>query len=271
MTLTGQTNLDGPTTIDGATTINGNTSITGITTITGPMNILGDVDITKTLDITGATRIMGTTTLSDDLTVTGGGKITAGGVSLVPTGGTFGGGRITSASGITIDAPLTVFPGGVGVDGNASFGGTLSSTAMGTTTEASNVHVNSSGRFLKVTSASRFKLDTKPSALPDALLDVPVKDWIDSHQAGLLHDLASAPRPLTEEQQAEWDASSYARIPGVIAEEVEAAGGDLFVTYDTDGQIHGVAYDRFALARTQILADRLERALERITELEATR
>lgn len=243
-TLTGTTNLNGPT------TIRGTTAITGTTTVTGAMNINGDVDITKTLDITGNTRIMGTTTLSDDLTLTGGGKITAGGISLVPSGGAFGGGQITAASGITIGAPLVVFTGGLGVDGNATFAGTLTNSGMGTTTEASNVRVNAVGKFERVTSASRYKLDTKPTALPDALLDVPMKDWIDSGQK-------------------EEDRSTRHRIPGVIAEEVEAAGGDLFVTYDTEGEIQGVAYDRFALARTQVLADRLDRALARIESLEA--
>ena len=108
--------------------------------------------------------------------------------------------------------------------------------------------MNSSFRHYLVSSAARYKIDPQPMDLPDSLLDVPVKDWWDNGE----YDRGEAVR----------------RVPGVIAEEVEAAGGGTFVTYDEDGTIQGVAYDRYALARTEVLARKLDAALARIQELE---
>ncbi|WP_147784331.1 hypothetical protein [Lacisediminihabitans profunda] len=112
-------------------------------------------------------------------------------------------------------------------------------------------------------------------ALSPELLEVPVKDWVDRGNAERFAAVYDSPRPLTVAQQLDFDGVELARIPGVIAEEVAAAaGGEAFITRGADGEIEGVSYDRFALARTQVLAqqvattnERLDDALAQITEL----
>jgi hypothetical protein len=73
--------------------------------------------------------------------------------------------------------------------------------------------------------------------------------------------------PMTEQQDREFRALSLERIPGAIAEDVEAAGGDRFVVRGLDGQVESLMYDRFALARTEILKARVAEQAAEIAEL----
>jgi len=217
--------------------------------------------VTGASDFTGTVLIDGLTTLQKRLTVTTPGYIRVGGTIPMTIGaatvafdsggsvaGYSGGIRVTSGS--TPD--VIVSTGGVSITGASGKFLTVSDGGHflgghATTTSASNVFLNTtSGLLSRVTSAARFKVDPQVMVLADGVLDVPLKDWFD-----LMAVESGEPG---------------ARVPGVIAEEVEAAGGAAFVTYD-DGEITGVAYDRLALARTQILAVRLDAALEEIRVL----
>ena len=277
-TFTGDTKLNGPTHINGATDVTGNTTVTGDFKVTGPTHLEGATDIKGTLSVEGAT------TLKGDMTLTTG-KIKAGGMTIDPAadGGSVvfsGGGGVQGVSGVTalkgagnagflsnttasmfaganslavsptgtaVIGPLTV-NSNITATGNATVNGVFLNPGITTTTSPANIYMNSSFRHYLVSSAARYKIDPQPMDLPDSLLDVPVKDWWDKGE----YDRGEAVR----------------RVPGVIAEEVEASGGATFVTYDEDGTIQGVAYDRYALARTAVLARKLDDALARIKELE---
>jgi hypothetical protein len=271
-TFTGDTKLNGPTHINGATDITGNTTVTGDFKVTGPTHLEGATDIKGTLSVEGAT------TLKGDMTLTTG-KIKAGGMTIDPAadGGSVvfsGGGGVQGVSGVTVlkgggnagftsntSASMFAAANSVGVTstavtitgpttvtGNLNANAAITNAGMPTTTIAANMYASGSNTFYKVTSAAKFKVDPQPMNLPDSLLAVRVKDWLD--------------RGEVERGEA------VRRVPGVIAEEVEAAGGAAFVAYDDDGEIQGVAYDRYALARTEILARRLDEAEARIKELE---
>lgn len=259
--LKGTTTITGPTTITGALTAKGATRFEGDTTQVGAHHVQGNQDITGTLAVKGAA------TLENNLTLNGANaKITAGVVSL-DNGGTL---RSTNAL-LIVAAGLTSVQNNMYVGGTFTAGGqaTLSNLITNTTTGTTYVVANAStGLLQRVSSASRFKLDQREAELPDALLDVRVKDWLDAGEVATAFELESAPRPWTYEQSQAFAGLGIRRVPGVVAEDVHAAGGELFNTFDAEGHIEGVAYDRLAIARTQILADRLDAALKRIEELE---
>lgn len=140
-----------------------------------------------------------------------------------------------------------------------------------TTGSAANVVVGTDGALWRSTSSLKYKVMVSEMELPESLLGVRVKDWRDKDAAERYAD-AIENRPIgcmTKLQQVEFDAISIDRIPGAIAEEVHAAGGEQFIQYGDDGEIEGLMYDRFALARTQLLSDKLDAALARIEQLEA--
>jgi len=257
----------------------------------------GSAEINPDGSVKFGTFLVGTdgkVTLANDLTVTTAGKIIAGGVTIDPaylsgsvkfSNGSYiaatpngaqmvqsgGGGAVTvgaaqadmGAGAVAVivnsggswsigraGAKISGAAGaaGVVVDGYLIASSYVRSQGAPSTTSAANVFIDASGTFNRVTSAARFKVDPQPMDLPDSLLDVPVKDWWDKAEVARGEQIR--------------------RVPGVIAEEVEAAGGEAFVTYDEDGTVQGVAYDRYALARTEVLARKLDAALARIQELE---
>lgn len=260
--VSGSAKVTGTVSVTGTETVSGTLSVTGTSNLTGPSNLTGTTKLTGdttqqgpfhiqgATDITGALTVNGLTTLLKTLTVGAGGKIVVGNMVLDPAvGGSGAVGGISAPAAILLDAPTTVANHGLQVNGALAAQADVLFPGLSTTTNAANTYIDPAfGRISRVTSASRFKLDVQPADLPEALLGVQVKDWIDKVQ----HDAGN----------------DGPRVPGVIAEEVESAGGTSFVTYNNDGEIDGVAYDRLALARTQILATRLEQALARIEELE---
>jgi hypothetical protein len=263
VSLTGTVNISGPlgvtgtATIAGPTVVNGTMNITGPDTrVTGPFHVSGDQDNTGKLTVQGATRLEAVVTLLNNLIISSGGKVTAGDLTITPTG------ELTSPSNIVVTAPRLALSADLRVAGQ------ITNPGMTDTTSGSNVFVNLVGELQRVGSAARLKIDAERMALPDELLSVSVKHWIDMGSAERFAVLYKSPRPFNERDQMDFDGVELHRIPGVIAEEVRDAGGSAFVSYDEAGQILGVAYDRFALARTQILADQLAAALDRIAALE---
>jgi len=268
----GTISLKGPVTISGATSITGNVTATGTTALNGPVNIAGATKVTGVTrlegdttqvgahhvqgnqDITGTLAVKGAATLENNLTLSGtSAKIIAGVVSL-DNNGTL---RSTNAL-LIVAVGLTTVQNDFYVVGNMTGAGTFANTGISNTTSAANVHMNSTSKQIYFsTSARRYKIDPRPMNLPDSILAVPVQDWVDLGSAERFAILNYAPRPLSESDQIEFDGLSLVRVPGIIAEDVEAAGGRSFVTYDENGLVQGVSYDRLALARTEILARQL--------------
>jgi hypothetical protein len=268
---------NGFVTLTSTFTAKGTTRFEGDTTQVGPHHVQGNQDITGTLAVKGAA------TLESNLTVNSPGKIVVGaGLSLEPLGA--GGGTINFLPTGSIYAGLgkltllppdltaiaTIGASVLAVTGDITSSKSVALLGPNTTTDPANAVIMANGFIRKGTSAARFKIDPQPIELPDALLAVPVKSWIDKAAAeefAALH--YDTPRPLTEQQTIDLDCVKLSRVPGIIAEEVEAAGGSAFVGYDADGQIESVAYERLALARTEILARQLKEALAQIADLRA--
>lgn len=285
-TQTGSFTLTGPFTLDGDTTMTGNLTATGDVTLNGPvlingaLGLVGDVTITGNVTATGTFIFNGPITINGistfvgneshtgvedhhgnmtifgNLDITAGGKITAG-VVYIDNGGTYGGRIGVVGATLELAAPTVLVQdlnasnsvfghSSVESDNDVIAYGSLKSPNIGTTTSSANVFVNSAGFLIKVTSARRFKKQIRLAKLDPRILDVRVRDWQDKFDP------------------------EGPRVPGVIAEEVEAAGGELFVGHTADGKVESVAYDRLAMARTQLLAEQLDAALKRIDALEKT-
>ena len=293
-TISGTLGVTGPTNLDGVLTINGDTSITGLLAITGDSTISGTLDIE------------GNTTVASDFEIISGGLFKSGVTKIEPNGkATFGsfiidpnsnrliqapGGWLFSTgpgsigladsgtssvnlnssraelvfgsisrlvadgSGIKLTGTLTDVSGNLTVAGVSTFKGTtdvqawLKASALPSSTDASNLVRASNGWVYVSSSARRFKNDIQPVDLPDSLLDIGMSDWVDKGEADR--------------------GEPYRRITGVIAEEVAEAGGEPFITWNADGQIQGVNYDRLAVAITQILKKQLADLRNRVVRLE---
>lgn len=151
--------------------------------------------------------------------------------------------------------------------GLVDFTGGLTVTTSNTS-QMANAHLDANGRVWKSSSASRFKIDQRVSYLPDELLDIEIKDWVDRGQLEQSQRLNALPRPMRETDSKALDAVFLGRVPGVIAEDVEMAGGQLFVTYDANGKIEQVSDAKLALARTAILKRKLDEVIARLEVLE---
>lgn len=306
-TISGQLNVTGPTSLDGILTINGDTTITGQLDVTGPTNLDGILTINGDTTITGLLDITGDTTVAGNFEITTGGLFKSGVTTIEPTGkATFGTFIIDPSSNKLIQAPggwlFSSGPGSIGladsgtssvnlnstraelvygslsrivadnagitlsgsltsVTGNLSVAGTITSTgsallnsgiranALSPNTGDANLVRATNGYFYISSSASRFKLDVQELTIPESLLEIEMVDWIDKGEA----------------ERGE----SYRRIPGVIAESVDEAGGNQFTTWNEDGEIQGVDYPRLALAITQLLKSQVSDLGMRVASLEA--
>ncbi|NDK31175.1 phage tail spike protein [Nesterenkonia haasae] len=136
-----------------------------------------------------------------------------------------------------------------------------------TTSLSANVHVNQNGWLRRVSSASRYKLDQKALNVPDTILDISLRDWVDKAEAEAYAELLGKPRPFSERDQEDYDAITMRRVPGVVAEEVADLGGDQFVVYGQDGQAEEVMYDRLSLAQIQAILRLITQQQEHIDAL----
>lgn len=178
--------------------------------------------------------------------------------------------RGKGGGGVIIRQGLTVYSGLVS-DARLQVKDTPS-TSLG-----ANAHISVGGSIPGTiylsSSASRYKLDQQVMDLPDELLDIPVKDWIDRAQHEEWERLADL-GVRDEGQQAVFE-KALRRIPGMVAEDVEAVDFR-FAIYGEDGQVEGLAYERLANARTAVLKrqvdelrEQLAAAVDRIAALEA--
>lgn len=141
------------------------------------------------------------------------------------------------------------------------------------TTSAANLAVGGTGLLARSTSAARYKVAVEdvPADWAEKVYALRPRTWHDKTASEALADL------LTREAAGEvidWDdehIQPLVRIPGFVAEEVAEAGLAEFVTYDSEGVVQGLAYDRMSAALvTTIQAQKvqLDAQEERIAALE---
>lgn len=135
--------------------------------------------------------------------------------------------------------------------------GTLYYKSHPTSGSAANVYMNADGWVSRSTSSRRYKHDIQDFTVPDALLDVPFRTWIDKG----------------EYERNGANTEGLARIPGLIAEEVAQACPEL-VIYDDKGRPDALAGDRIGMAALTLIRrqrDRITRLEERITQMEGAK
>lgn len=133
---------------------------------------------------------------------------------------------------------------------------------IATSTFAANLGVASSpkGRFYKVTSLRAAKSDIEPVTNrvdPHNVLDLEVSDWYDKTQ------IREREQALNSDGDTEINTDiPLKRIPGVIAEDVRDVGLAEFCTYDENGDLQGVMYDRIPLLLIPVVRELAERVKE---------
>ena len=151
-----------------------------------------------------------------------------------------------------------------------------------TSSGSANLLIGSTGWIAKTGSARKLKLDIQdvPQEWGDKILDVPARTWFDRGEMQRAASKRVAERAgddiLDERRRevlSEFDApSTLRRIPGVVAEEVEEAGLSEFVTYEDDGEVQGVMYDRLWVAlipAVRALRDRVEHLEQALAQMNA--
>lgn len=139
----------------------------------------------------------------------------------------------------------------------------LPSTYDRTAGVSANLIIASDGGLFRSTSSRRYKANIRALSVDERLLDVPMVDWNDKLSQKEHARLSSKGGPLTKRDTDHLASIDLRRIPGSIAEDVVDAGGSDFVTYGPDGEVESLMYDRFALARTALLFDRIK-SLEKV-------
>ena len=135
--------------------------------------------------------------------------------------------------------------------------------------------ITSSNYIGKKSSSRRYKIAEEPieythPGIEDALLGMEVKTWFDRRSAERLAEAetekANGVVPLDDLK----DVDPLRRIPGVVAEDLDAAGLGMFVVYNEDGSPESVMYDRLGVAlvpAVKALRDRVNELEEKIGEL----
>lgn len=130
------------------------------------------------------------------------------------------------------------------------------------------VQPQENGRLYYQGSARRFKdAITDVTVDPYAILSVRPRTWLDKtdveNHAFYLED-----RSIGGANTGKWDAweNPARRIPGLIAEEVEEAGLNLYVSYGKDGQTLGLQYDRLWTLLIPIVSD-INKRLNKLEEI----
>jgi hypothetical protein len=138
-------------------------------------------------------------------------------------------------------------------------------------TSAANVFISSGGWMYFTTSAAKYKVDVQPipADLDDALLSLEATTWYDRNEvedyAAYQTKLANGEDTTDEDGNSLlMNTSQLRRIPGMVAEHVLAAGLGQFVTYDDDGEISGLMYERLGVALIPVVG----RLRDRVVELE---
>lgn len=199
----------------------------------------------------------------------------------------------SASAGMWVDNPNTSSPRSLQIRGYQGGDVVINSPLYAypnttTTTSAANAFLNSSWMLTKTTSARRFKDAIEELSEDEAakLLDVPVATWFDHNTAAGYSDYLTALDAGEEPDPTLLTSTvSLRRIPGVIAEDVDAAGATTFVVYEKDedtGQPvpFSVLYDRIGVAWIPLMRAQRDRQTElesqvadlttRLTALEGT-
>ena len=126
----------------------------------------------------------------------------------------------------------------------------------------------SSGKLVSMGSARKYKLVEEPieatvESLEDKILSVEPKTWISRDAAEQLADYKTAIANGEEPEKTLESIGTLARDPGVVAEDLEAAGLGIFVGYE-NGEPEWVKYDRIGPALIPII----RRLRDRVDALE---
>lgn len=125
-----------------------------------------------------------------------------------------------------------------------------------TTGNAPNVFVANDGALVRSTSASKYKTDIKRSYVFDygeKILELPTATWIDKAELARYTEGKSDMKPVTHF--------------GMIAEDLAAAGLEMLVQRNPDGELEGIQYDRIGPALIPViknLKDRIEKLEEKL-------
>lgn len=119
-----------------------------------------------------------------------------------------------------------------------------------TYTGAANMYITGEGTLGRTTSRrdSKDAIEDAPSTWADKLLNLRPRTWFDRGAGATLANLLEREAAGEEIDWSSEDIPTLVRIPGFVAEEVEEVGLKEFVTYDKDGDVSGVAYDRIPAA-----------------------
>ncbi|HET6874654.1 MAG TPA: hypothetical protein VFH70_07740 [Acidimicrobiales bacterium] len=158
-------------------------------------------------------------------------------------------------------------------DGSIRFGGILWSadTYNNVLTGGTSMYIGSAGQIFRQASARRYKAAIEDLATTGTeILAVQPREWHDKHASDRYADAMTEAAGDQAKFADLWKKSGmpdpFTLIPGVIAEEVEAAGLGRFVQYGPDGAVEGVMYDRLWLPLIPIIRD----LVARVAALEAS-
>lgn len=113
-----------------------------------------------------------------------------------------------------------------------------------TTGSSANVRITGTGQFWRVQSTRRNKLLEEPIEVdPYKLLDVIPKTWFDKNNTEKLAQAMDLEYKGLESIK-DVEITGAKRIPGLVAEDVEDAGLEIFVEYNNDDEVEGLQYDR---------------------------
>lgn len=142
---------------------------------------------------------------------------------------------IEGDSSVSISTLGTVF-----IQGTVSFSGSnISMPNITSDTSAANVRwgAGGGGRLFYIPSARKYKLDIQDGTANLEALNLRPRTWIDKGQY----------------ERNGNSAEGLYRVPGFVAEEVLEAGLEEFVTYDENGEIQGLSYERMTAALIPVL------------------
>lgn len=126
-----------------------------------------------------------------------------------------------------------------------------------TTTRAANVNIYLD-TLHRTTSATKYKLAIERGIdYSDKILSLEAATWFDKSEAEAVADWMSRKNnvePESMKKKALADVGVLRRVPGMVAEDVEAAGLEEFVIYGPDGEIEGLMYERLAVALIPVVA-----------------
>ena len=171
-----------------------------------------------------------------------------------------------------------------GTNGEATFSGATkfdgalySSNVYNTTGGTANVYINSANRFTRATSASKYKLNIKPleenSDYAYNILQLIPKQWFDKTSIENYAEVLTAVYN-GDELNPDIDSTidTIDSCYGLIAEDVVDAGLSKYCTYNSEGEVEGIMYEKLWTLLIPIVKDLVEKDKEkdeRINMLEA--